>query len=60
MTIKVFNKWIDILEKAENKNKELLKSKSITREVYGLLNKINADKYEQIVKQYHCEYGFFW
>ncbi len=55
MTIKVFNKWIKVLEKAENKNKQLLEEKKISPDGYILLNKINADKYEMIVKQYHQE-----
>ncbi len=55
MIKETFDKWIKVLTKAENKNKELLSKKQITKDAYILLNKINADKYEAIVKQYHHE-----
>lgn len=55
MTKRLFNKWIKVLENAENKNKELLKENKITKDAYILLNKINLNKYEQIVKQWHQE-----
>ena len=55
MKKRLFNKWIKVLERTENKNKELLKENKITKDAYILLNKINLDKYEQIVKQWHQE-----
>jgi len=53
MTKKLFNKWIKTLTKAENKNKEMLKSKEIAPAIYSLLNKVNSDKYESIITQYN-------
>jgi len=55
MTKQLFNKWITVFEKAEAKNKEMLKNKEINKDAYILLNTINHNKYNQIIKQYHKE-----
>lgn len=53
MKLEVFYKWMNVLEKAEKKNKELLKNGEITKNAYILLNTINLNKYREIIKQYH-------
>ena len=45
-----YYKWIEVLQKTEKRNKEMLASGEITKDVYILLNKINGDKYEEIIK----------
>ena len=55
MIKQLFNKWITVFEKAEAKNKEMLKNKEINKDAYILLNTINHNKYNQIIKQYHKE-----
>jgi hypothetical protein len=53
MTKKLFKRWLDVLKKAEKKNKEMLKAGEITKEIYILLNKVNSDKYEAILNEYN-------
>jgi hypothetical protein len=50
MTKQTFKKWIRVLQKAEQRNKKMLSAEEITKDIYILLNKINGDKYEEIIK----------
>ena len=52
MTKITFQKWLKVIEKIEKKNKEMLRKKEITPNVYSLLNKINLDKYCWVIKEY--------
>jgi len=55
MTKATFNKWLKVFEKSEKRSKELLKNKEISKMSYILLNTINHDKRNQIIKQYNKE-----
>ena len=55
MTKKMFSKWMKVFKKIDKKNKEMLKEKEITTDVYSLLTRINLNKYEMIIGQYHKE-----
>lgn len=48
---KTFKKWIKVLGKHNTELRELLHSRKIDKSTYGLLSRINNDKYEWVIQQ---------
>ena len=53
MTIKMFDKWVKVLEKQNDNITKELKNGEMTKDVYGILNNIIHNKYNQIISEYN-------
>jgi len=55
MKKKTFNKWIEVLEKHNKRNRNMLKNKELTADTYIILNRLIHTKYIDVIKEYQAK-----